>query len=244
MFGIAAVGIDMAFVLVFRRYAPFGSFGFGFEGDHRDKPSMSSLVSARTIGCVPFDRGGIGAMHAYSSGTQYVGAGDAVRRFLGRPLSIVEKAVRTSIVSANAISFTAQTAGANPMIPGAPAIDTFLDVRVEWIANSLRVQGSVRGDDFPNAEVFVLDSKGTGRLLFDGRTTGGQNTGPMTRLAGANDGQQLGSFSCVTGLGADGSFLSSKPSCPVTVMKPAAKHAGTGIGSGGRFSGGSASGRW
>lgn len=234
----------MAFVLVFRRYAPFASFGFGFEGDHRDKPSVSLLASARTIGCVPFARGSVGAMQAYSSGTQFVGAGDAVRRFLGRPLSTVQNALRTSIVSTNAISFTARTAGANPMLPGAPDIDTILDVRVEWIANSLRVQGSVRGDDFPNAEVFVLDAKEAGCLLFDGRTTGGQNTGPITRLAGAHDGQWLGSFSYAIGLGADGGFIASKPACPITVMKQAPQPVGGALGNGGRFSGGGATGRW
>jgi hypothetical protein len=42
----------MNFVLVFRRYAPFAKFGFGFEGDQRTGPSISLLATARTIGIV------------------------------------------------------------------------------------------------------------------------------------------------------------------------------------------------
>jgi hypothetical protein len=130
------------------------------------------------------------------------------------------------------------------MLLGATDIDTILDVRVEWIANTLRVQGSVRGDDFPNAEVFVLDAEEKGCLLFDGRTTGGQNSGPITRLAGAHDGQRLGSFFCAIGLGADGGFIASKPACPITIMKQAVHPADRAIGNDGRFSGGGATGRW
>jgi hypothetical protein len=82
------------------------------------------------------------------------------------------------------------------MIPGAPDIDTFIDFRAEWMGTGFRVHGLVRGDDFPNAEVFVLDPIGHGCLLFDGRTTGGQDTGPIMRLAGAYESRRLGLFNC------------------------------------------------
>ena len=130
------------------------------------------------------------------------------------------------------------------MVPAAPDIDTFVDFGVEWIGNGLRFRGSVRGDDFPNAEIFVLDSKGFGCLLFDGRTTGGQDTGPLTRLAGSHESQNLGSFNCTTSLSPAGAFLSSKTSCPSTTMEQTKGPRVAWDGRGGKFSGGGASSRW
>jgi len=46
-------GGGMAFTFVFRRHAPFATFGLEFEGDHRTGPSMSLAATARTLGCVP-----------------------------------------------------------------------------------------------------------------------------------------------------------------------------------------------
>src|SRR5262249_25513719 len=161
-------GGQMSFFLVFRRYAPFNEFGFGFEGDHRSGPSVSTMATARTIGTVSFDRGSIDKVEGSSSGTQFTGAGDYVRRLLGKPKSHVESSISKKVISKSWISFTASTAGANPMMRGAaPDIDTFVDFRAEWIGTGVTFQGVVRGDDFPNAEVFVLDWKGVGCLLFD-----------------------------------------------------------------------------
>jgi hypothetical protein len=234
----------MGFILVFRRYAPFSKFGFGFEGDNRTGPSVSMEATARTIGLVPFERGSVGSIHAESSGTEFLGLGAWVRKLAGKRKSKVSCSISNKIMSKNSLSFTASTAGANPMVPGAPDIDTFVDFGVEWIGKGLRFRGSVRGDDFPNAEVFVLDSKGFGCLLFDGRTTGGQDTGPLTRLAGPHESQNLGSFSCAVTLSPGGIFLSSKLSCPSTTMEQTAGHRVAWDGSGGKFSGGGASLQW
>ncbi|KRB79071.1 hypothetical protein ASE07_05125 [Noviherbaspirillum sp. Root189] len=88
----------------------------------------------------------------------------------------------------------------------APPIDTFVDFEAVFRKQSLEVNGVMRGDDFPNAEAFVLDSKGSAALLFAYATDGGQNTGPMTRLVGNNSGQLLGAFRCVVTLGTSGEF--------------------------------------
>jgi hypothetical protein len=211
----------MQFVLVFRRYAPFAKFGFGFEGDHRAWPSISMKATARTIAMVPFSRNTVGTVVATSSGTQYLGGGDWVRQLGGHHTSKVLSTLKNMSIGAYSVGFTASTAGANPMIPGAPTIDTFVDFRAEWMGSGLRFQGTIRGDDFPNAEIFVLDSKDVGCLLFDGRTTGGQDTGPITRLAGLHEGQKLGSFYCAMPLSLSGSFLAPKGSCPTTTMQSA-----------------------
>jgi uncharacterized membrane protein YgcG len=149
------------------------------------------------------------------------------------------------VATGNSISFTASTAGANPMIPVvAPDIDTFVDLRVEWIASSIRVQGTLRGDDFPNAEVFLLDRKGIGCLLFDGRTTGGRNTGPMTRLAGGHESHLIGRFNLTIGISTDGNFTHPKTAGPITKMEQAAGVRIPWQGGGGRFGGAGSSASW
>jgi hypothetical protein len=210
----------MSFMLVFRRYAPFAQFGFGFEGDHRLHPSVSMDTTARTIGIVSFGRGNIGSIRATTSGTQYTAGGEWLRLFLRKHQSDVSSTATKKQVSQNCVSFTASTAGANPMLGrAAPTIDTFIDFRAEWIGNGVRFNGAVRGDNFPNAEVFVLDSKGQGCLLFDGRTTGGQDSGPITRLAGDHEELQLGLFHCSMPVSPSGTFLTPRISSPVTIMK-------------------------
>jgi hypothetical protein len=201
-------------------------------------------ATARTIGIVPFERGSIGSIHAESSGTEFLGLGEWVRRVAGKHMSAVKCAISNPIAAANSLSFTASTAGANPMVPLAPDIDTYVDFRVEWIGAGVRFQGSVRGDDFPNAEVFVLDTKNTGCLVFDGRTTGGQDTGPITRLAGDHQGQRLGSFSCAISLSPAGTFLAAKTSGPITKMQQTPGRRVPWTGQGGQFAGGGASSRW
>ena len=229
--------------LVFRRYAPFYSFGGGFEGDDRETPSISlTEATGRTIGIVKFNRTSISNPRAYSDGTHYVGLGDTFRDFAGKHTATVSSQLSSRIISSNKISFTASTAGANPMIPSipigtgggpvpyghgatiklAPDIDTFIDFKTEWLttkANSIKFSGTVRGDTFPNLEVFVLDANDKGILLFDGRTAGGQTTGPLTHLPGSNSRKNLGQFSQIIEITADkGNFIGTH-SCEQTTME-------------------------
>ena len=235
----------MAFVLVFRRYAPFSSFGFGFEGDCRTSPSVSTHASSRTIGTVLFQGGGIGSVAADSSGTAFVGLGKWVHQLAGRHKSRVSCSVTRGVTTLNSLSFIASTAGSNPMVPVvAPDIDTFVDFRADWIGTSLKIQGSIRGDDFPNAEIFLLDRKGQGCLLFDGRTTGGKNTGPITRLVGSHESVLIGRFNLTTGLSPDGSFLHPRAVCPVTRMEQSAGPRVPWQGGGGKSGGAGASSTW
>jgi len=211
--------------LVFRRYAPFSEFGGGFEGDHRINASTSLNDTARTIGIIGFDRTSIGSITGSSSGTRYIGAGKKIENFIGTKTSSVSTSVNSKIISLNQIAFTASTAGANPMTPpGSPDIDTYVDFKAEWlvqpnsdIATHIRFSGKIRGDNFPNAEVFVLDANSGGVLLFNGVTTGGKNTGPMTRLAGAHVNQILGNFSNVVSISNE-KFDKSYSCAPTTMV--------------------------
>jgi hypothetical protein len=180
-----------AFGLYFRRYAPFATFGFGFEGDNRG-PSTATTVTSRTYGCVMFNKEGVFYWFSGSSGTQY-------RSFVWGLISAHAKVSMDVEVEAstrsNQVSFSASTAGSMPLLPKSPDIDSRVTALAEFSPQNLHIEGSVFGDSFPNAEVFVLcyRSKHTA-LLFDGRTTGGRNTGPIARLAGRGAAIWLGQF--------------------------------------------------
>ena len=184
----------MIYGLIFRRYAPFETFGGGFEGDARTRASTSLTATARTIGALNFAPGNVGNMAGGSSGTTYAGLGAQVQQLLGKHFSKVMAAVSVETRSIDCLRFTAETAGANPMIPAAPDIDTCLDVQIVFRDRALDITGTMRGDDFPNAEVFVTDAAGHAVLVFDFETSGGQTTGPMLRLAGDHRAQVLGQF--------------------------------------------------
>jgi hypothetical protein len=208
----------MPYFLVFRRYAPFTTFGFGFEGDRRTNASTSLSDTARTTGTVMFDRTHIGTLTGISSGTTYQGFGERVAAFMGKHYSNVKTSLSKQHTFANQVSFTAGTEGANPMTPGAPDIDTYLDFSARWLGAAVIFEGTVRGDSFPNAEVFVLDGFGKAALLFNGQTTGSRQTGPLTGLPGSGVNKRVGSFSKSVPIGQSDGFLASSLACPVTRM--------------------------
>ena len=196
----------MAYMLVFKRYAPFETFGGGFEGDKRTGPSSNRGATARTIGVVEFTDSGVGSkMLGYSTGTRW--SSDAELAFAKVATKLIVNAG-----SWGSISFTAYTAGANPLVP-APDIDTFVDLRAKFSTSSILFSGTVRGDGFPNAEVWVYDGTVSAKhvLLFDYRTGGDRNLGPGT-LFGDGAKNSLGTFSVNTPIGSDGKFLASSTS--------------------------------
>src|SRR5262245_25276643 len=140
-FPAAGCDPDMIYTLFFRRYAPFDTFGGGFEGDRRKGASTSLTDSARTIGHISFAPGNVGGMSSGSSGTAFAGAGAFVERLLGRHVSKVTSSVTVKTRSVDQLHFTAQTAGANPMVPLAPDIDTFVDIGVLFRRQALEISG-------------------------------------------------------------------------------------------------------
>ena len=68
-----------------------------------------------------------------------------------------------------------------------PEFDTFVDVHVIFRTAAIEISGTFRGDNFPNGEVFATDVTGRAIMLFEFETTGGQDTGPFTRLFGSGD---------------------------------------------------------
>jgi hypothetical protein len=97
----------------------------------------------------------------------------------------------TSLVDGNpVITFT--TAGSNPLVPLSPDIDTRLDVEVKEGPHSIVLSGTMRGDPFPSAEAFIVDSRGNSVMLTSFNAAN-PTTGPYVWLIGNRD-LMLGSF--------------------------------------------------
>jgi hypothetical protein len=113
-----------------------------------------------------------------------------------------------------------------------------------WLDWRHRIDNQVIREEPKESQAFgrlVLDEGLQGALLFDYRTGGGRETGPLS-LFGDHAEAILGGFT--TSLALTGSvFVAPNPSCPVTRQTTAAANAHW-SGGGGRFGGGGASGRW
>jgi len=184
------------FLMIFRRFAPFASFGGGFEGDNRIA-SADPNATSRTSGSVIFNETTAIALGGASSGTAYVGPFEIMKdigpRFLGRHVAKVKLKLSNFRSAGNGIAFTAYTEGGNPMVPGAPDIDTFVDLVAQFGPDRVNFSGDLRGDGFPNAEVIFVDPAGKSHLVLDYRTSSGI-TGPMTRLMGTGDTNKFARF--------------------------------------------------
>jgi len=183
--------------LWFRRYAPFatfGSIGIGeFEGDTRTSASGTISDSSRTYGCVLFSRTEAVRVNGGSSGT-------ILFPKFGGPIhgmATVKTTFRKGLSkSRGTIAFSASTEGGNPLVPGAPEIDTGVNVEVDFSGqNRMNISGEVYGDNFPNLEVFVYCYRSrTSVILVDGRTTGGRDSGPGSRLFGSHATHRIAGF--------------------------------------------------
>jgi hypothetical protein len=208
--------------LWFRRYAPFERFGSlaigSFEGDNRG-PSTSLRVTSRTYCCIMFRRSGIVRSFANSSGTRfdpYLGplAGGSVTGH-----SDVRHRV-ASLPHDDGFRIRASSHGGNPLTPSAvtPDIDVYVDVRVGFGTNTIEISGEAFGDNFPALEIFLYSYRSArAAMLLDGRTTGGANTGPPTRLEGTNSWFRLGSFHVRLRLAGDGELAANTTVPPTTL---------------------------
>ena len=232
------------YTLVIRRYAPFKSFGGGYEGDDRQF-SMSKDATARTIGAVTFSPDGDAKPSGVgrSSGSSYIGpwavreGGKAIDKKVGQVRVLITNVTHTSDV----IAFTVQTSGNLPMKDlalkkgiattidkanqwarpgspkpeGTPDIDTYFDLKVQTVPGALIVSGKLRGDSFPNAEVFLLDAKSNAFPLLDYQTNGSW-AGPIRLIIPHKNKERAVIPPRRVPLQADGSFKPGASPRPVT----------------------------
>src|SRR5271166_3581791 len=180
--------------LYVRSFAPWDWFGSEppicayncFRGNSRSfTTSRDKGVTSKVTGIVKFL---LPSMSLAGSPTAYSDASTDIygRTATGRPT-----------ISANAAGdgkLHMEFAGANPLVPGAPDIDTKLDIAAQVKSGQVCYSGHLYGDAFPNAEVFVVNSHDQATMLQTFATTGGQNTGPVHLLPGNNN-RDMGSFS-------------------------------------------------
>lgn len=234
--------------LFVRRYAPFSSFGGGFDGDNRGF-STKTNVTSRTVGVATFgptstDVSGSG----YSTGSAWVGPWEVRKSY---PLGSIGQSngqVRVSITNTTStngkIRFTIHTEGNlplkdillhqklaeaadkisgvlrpnSPRPQGTPDIDTFVDFTATFSGEKVQFEGTVRGDRFPNAEVFVLDGASNDVPLLDYRTKSNE-AGPLYRLFGAHAQNRLGSFRKEICVDSNGSFGMNSHPVPQIVIE-------------------------
>jgi hypothetical protein len=190
------------FTLFVRIYAPFKTFGFGFEGDDRG-PTTAACVSSRIAASVTFDpvAGLVRGSDVRSSPSRFVPAGLTAT---ARPRQRI-----SAVKLARGLLLQLDIAGANPLAPPAPDIDVRLRLEAAVSDSRLDVVAGLTGDAFPNAEVFLEDGARSRRMVITFATSGGRQTGPLIKLPGNRQENMSGICRCF-GLTPDGFFAESQ----------------------------------
>jgi hypothetical protein len=173
-FGFGSTGgSNLPLDVYLRLFAPWKTFGLGFGGDNRSFTtalSATSRVAARVTLQAPDYH--VTSQQAWSSPSHW-----GIFTAVAKP---------TIAVSPLASGLAISVAGSNPLLPiVAPDIDAELDLMVFGVAGLTWFDGSLRGDAFPDAEVFAT-SGGTSRMLLTFPTAGGRNSGPFIHLPGSS----------------------------------------------------------
>lgn len=167
--------------LCVRTFAPWKTFS-GFEGDNRSF-STSPDATFRTGGFIVFD------IEAGSivEGPEGLSSGTRVDEDDAKVFAEVKADVDDLNSHLGVLRFSLSTAGSNPIIPLSPNIDIELGFMAFINEGNLFVEGVLRGDEFPNAEVFIRDSKGNPFILTTFQTPFKSTTGPLFALPGNGD---------------------------------------------------------
>jgi RHS repeat-associated protein len=172
-----------AYDVTLRSYAPFTTFGGGFGGDTRG-PTTSLDVTSRVSSTIAINP---------MAGTAIPGRSfDGVTTWgpFSRAGNPRFSFASTRLGSNGGVAFAYSVAGSNGitswfMGPLSPDIDRSLNLRATVMRGNLNISGSVTGDAFPNAEVFITDAAGNSRMLGTPFwTSGGANFGPLLYLPG------------------------------------------------------------
>jgi len=162
-----------------RAYAPYSTFGPGFKwhGDNRGH-TLDRGASYRSLVSINYDtetrQTQVFGGHSRSYTTD--GGKDAIS-----PTLVTNKSKQgTNIIDVH-------SAGTNEAQIGARPIDQFTKLAITTEGNIkedhvLSIVGTISGDNFPNQESMVYDSKGNGLWLGNFNTTGDREWGPVVNL--------------------------------------------------------------
>jgi RHS repeat-associated protein len=165
-----------------RSFAPFKSFGGGFNGDNRSfTTSTASSVTSRVRSRFEFDTstGQLGGLSTVSDPSHFLG------HFAKTAKPTGEAHVAASDLDTSTFELGANHAGSNPLVPGAPDIDLGADIKLHESKGALTITSLLHGNNFPNSELFVEDTAGNKVFLNAFETSAGRNTGPFFHLFGA-----------------------------------------------------------
>jgi len=169
--------------VITRSYAPFKTFGPGNQwyGDNRGH-TLANGASYRTSATINYDtetrktsvKGGSSRSHTVD------GSKDAY--------SVTNVSDRSQGNNLDTHSY-----GNNAAQMGSWDIDQFTKLNVSTVGNIkkdhiLNVSGTISGDDFPNQESIISDSKGNKLWLGNFETSGDRQMGPVTDLPFTNEG--------------------------------------------------------
>lgn len=181
------------FQLVVRRFARWKHFA-GFHGDNRAF-STSSDATYRTGVFVVFDPVAgkiVEGPTGHSTGTKAWGE-------TGQPFTYAAiSATLSKLKSAQgSIAFSVEFSGKNPAPTlktwMSPQLDSSLEFEARLQGDILYVNGRLVGDAFPDAEVFIRDSRRSAHMLLTFSTPHGPTAGPLLRLWGKGT-KDLGRF--------------------------------------------------
>lgn len=179
-------GDSWPYPIYIRAFAPFKTFGKGFDGDGEKRGYTTSLsATSRLSQSYIMDP----STHKY---TNLVTKSDPSHHpWFGTKTAADDKGSISDFVykvnkdGSNTISWTSTMAGHNPLIPASPDIDvkTKFSLTENTKTGTLDIMAQQFGDRFPAAETFILDTKGN--ALFIGVSPYDGN--PYTSLPGDND---------------------------------------------------------
>jgi RHS repeat-associated protein len=196
---------DNTYQIGVRRYAPFENFS-GFKGDPRWGTTDRNVSYRAGLFITIHPDSGRTIAEADSTGSHW---SFSDFEYMSKP----EIDVMVSPLIGGA-RVTAGMAASNPCILGAPDIDTFITVEIMNTTyagqRAIRITGTVYGDKFPNAEVFIRDGRGNGVLLLDYWTSSG-SLGPLYRLFFAGRDNVVGRFDATLLVDENGTIIGPAP---------------------------------
>jgi RHS repeat-associated protein len=171
--------------IITRSYAPFKTFGpsfASFKGDNRGH-TLDKGATYRTLASITHD--------TETRKTSATGGHSTSTASDGSKSAVSETTIKNRKPDGDKIDV--HSYGNNAAQPGSWDIDQFtkLDVKIEGNVKKdhiLNVSGTISGDDFPNQESIIYDSKGNTLWLGNYETSGDAVTGPTMNLARENEG--------------------------------------------------------
>ena len=192
-----------------RAFAPFKTFGGGYEGDNRqfttdtsvtakirwvftfDVAMMRQVDKADTESSPSYGEGWFPSIMAYTApfSAKFQHDGKVGGKADSKGSQVIESVGRPG----TGFVLTGDLAGANPLVGGAADIDVQVSIKAIKREGKIEFSGNLTGDAFPNAEVFIRDAAGDAFMLHTFETTGTAATGPYAFLPGHNH-RPMGSF--------------------------------------------------